>query len=70
MLNLFAIARQFFDGHSRPQDLPDCSDDPLSHPALQRMSLEQLADLPFDRGPVFPECRPAYDEERAECSRD
>jgi hypothetical protein len=24
--------------------------DPLSHPALQRMTLEQLADLPFDRG--------------------
>ena len=26
-------------------------DDPLSHPVLQGMSLEQLADLPFDRGP-------------------
>jgi hypothetical protein len=24
--------------------------DPLSHPSLQRMSLEQLADLPFERG--------------------
>jgi len=24
--------------------------DPLSHPALQRMSLEQLADLPLERG--------------------
>jgi len=24
--------------------------DPLSHPDLQRMTLEQLADLPFDRG--------------------
>ena len=26
-------------------------EDPLSHPALQRMSLEELADLPFERGP-------------------
>ena len=25
--------------------------DTLSHPALQRMSLEELADLPFERGP-------------------
>ncbi len=24
--------------------------DPLSHPDLQRMTLEQLADLPFERG--------------------
>lgn len=24
--------------------------DPLSHPDLQRMPLEQLADLPFERG--------------------
>jgi hypothetical protein len=24
--------------------------DSLAHPALQRMSLEELADLPFDRG--------------------
>ena len=26
-------------------------EDPLAHPALQRMSLEELADLPFERGP-------------------
>jgi hypothetical protein len=39
--------------------------DPLSHPALERMTLEELADLPFDRGarpsqPVTPsgkQCR-------------
>jgi hypothetical protein len=28
--------------------------DPLSHPALQQMSLEQLADLPFERGIATP----------------
>jgi hypothetical protein len=26
------------------------SKDPLSHPALRNMTLEQLADLPFERG--------------------
>jgi len=25
--------------------------DPLAHPALQRMSLDELADLPFEREP-------------------
>jgi len=26
------------------------AEDPLSHPALRNMTLEQLADLPFERG--------------------
>jgi hypothetical protein len=48
MLNLPAIVKQLFSGQSQGKD--EWIDDPLSHPALQRMTLEHLADLPFDRG--------------------
>jgi hypothetical protein len=38
-----------------PEKVRDCwrdewSRDPLSHPAVRNMTLEQLADLPFARG--------------------
>lgn len=56
MLNLFSLAKQLFSSNSRPQEMDDRSDDPLSHPALQRMTLEQLADLPFDRTPPTARC--------------
>jgi hypothetical protein len=58
MANLFTFAKRLLGDCSRLQDLDDCSDDPLSHPALQRMPPEQLADLPFDRGRASVECGP------------
>ncbi|WP_262270240.1 hypothetical protein [Microvirga yunnanensis] len=71
MLNLFRLAEQLLRACAAAQDPGDCSDDPLSHPALRRITLEQLADLPFDRapppagfgsgpspGPVASPCRP------------
>jgi hypothetical protein len=69
MLNLFTLARQFFNSHPWPQDVDDCSDDPLSHPALQRMTLEQLADLPFDRGPASMESCSTHSVKRGTSSR-
>jgi hypothetical protein len=50
MLNLLALAKQLLTARSRLRDVDAWIDDPLSHPTLQRMTLEQLADLPFDRG--------------------
>jgi hypothetical protein len=55
MLNLLALAKQLLTARSRLRDVDDWIDDPLSHPTLQRMTLEQLADLPFDRGPAATE---------------
>jgi hypothetical protein len=55
MLNLLALAKQLLTARSRLRDVDAWIDDPLSHPALQRMTLEQLADLPFDRGPTATE---------------
>jgi hypothetical protein len=41
--------------HRSPEMVRDCwrdewSRDPLSHPAVRSMTLEQIADLPFERG--------------------
>jgi hypothetical protein len=55
MLNLLVLAKQLLTARSRLRNVDDWIDDPLSHPALQRMTLEQLADLPFDRGPTATE---------------
>jgi hypothetical protein len=55
MLNITMILGQMLNRLTRDGEGklgPMWEDDPLSHPALQRMSLEELADLPFDRGPV------------------
>jgi phenylpropionate dioxygenase-like ring-hydroxylating dioxygenase large terminal subunit len=56
MVNLFTFAKRLLGDWSRLQDLDDCSDGPLSHPALQRITPEQLADLPFGRGRASVEC--------------
>ncbi len=56
MLNLHTISRillRFFSAPAESSTLDrdeEWERDPLSHPAVQRMSLEQVADLPFDRG--------------------
>jgi len=55
MLNLLALIERLTRLPSFLEE-PSCREsewerDPLSHPDLQRMTLEQLADLPFDRGP-------------------
>jgi hypothetical protein len=55
MLNMISILRQML--HRPSQEARGSlgiawEDDPLAHPALRRMSLEELADLPFDRGTV------------------
>ena len=56
MLNIHSFSRFFLgllptplESSTLHQD-EEWKRDPLSHPILQRMSLEQLADLPFDRG--------------------
>jgi hypothetical protein len=69
MVNLFTFAKRLLGDCSRRQDLDDCSDDPLSHPALQRMTPEQLADLPFDRGRASVECGPTLTGRPAASSR-
>jgi hypothetical protein len=69
MLNLFTLAKQLFSGLSPAPDVGDCSIDPLSHPVVQRMTLEQLADLPFDRGPTSVGCCSAHAQEQAVSSR-
>jgi len=38
--------------HDPPSWEKEWEADPLSHPDLQRMTLEQLADLPFERGGI------------------
>jgi hypothetical protein len=64
MLNLLALAKQLLTARSRLRDVDDWIDEPLSHPALQRMTLEQLADLPFDRGPTATECCSSTSQDR------
>lgn len=52
MTNLFTWLRRLKDSWRTDWDDAACREragDPLSHPALQRMTLEELADLPFDR---------------------
>jgi hypothetical protein len=52
MTNLFTWLRRLKDSWQADWDDAACRErarDPLSHPALQRMTLEELADLPFDR---------------------
>jgi hypothetical protein len=68
MLNFFTSAKRLLGGCSRLQEVADCSDDPLSHPALLRMTLEQLADLPFDRGIRSEECGSIRTERSASSS--
>jgi len=60
MLKLSAILRRV--AHLLPKISEDMTcwgeewnKDPLSHPALQRMTLEELADLPFEREPARPD---------------
>lgn len=55
MLNLHTLIGRLRHSKSRLLDNSrQCArpwaEDPLSHPALRNMTLEQLADLPFDRG--------------------
>ncbi len=53
MTNLFTWLRRLKNSWQTDGDDAACRErarDPLSHPALQRMTLEELADLPFDRG--------------------
>jgi hypothetical protein len=54
-MKIFSLYRIFVLWLSDDQAMPDrdpandwCRD-PLSHPALQAMRLDELADLPFDR---------------------
>lgn len=54
MMKLFPLfgrlaALRRFAGHADPGDLA-WETDPLSHPALRRMTPDQLADLPIGRG--------------------
>ena len=53
MTNLFTWLRRLRDFWQDGWDdaaRRERAGDPLSHPALQRMTLEELADLPLDRG--------------------
>jgi hypothetical protein len=45
---MFEIIRQLFSATATAQpDEPDWRQDPLSHPVLQRMTPDELADLPL-----------------------
>lgn len=44
------MIRHVFRTPKRPRTLDTgACDDPFSHPAIRRMSLRELADLPFER---------------------
>lgn len=59
--NLMNHLRRLAPAHrDNSQAIPDqWRADPLSHPALQAMSLDQLADLPFDPMRISEEPMPA-----------
>lgn len=57
MINLFHFFKRLF-ATPAATGAGDWQQDPLTHPALRRMSPRALADLPFDRGPWL---RPAAD---------
>jgi hypothetical protein len=48
-LPFFRFARRLIVGFSHSDDRTSAHDDPIDHPEIKKMSINEIADLPFPR---------------------